>query len=464
MADANSLNDKGALLSIQGDKEGARLHFVAALKVDPNNLFALGNLGVLANDQNDLPMGRVCFERLIRLDPHNGNHWSNLGNTCTRMGDYAEAEEYLNRAKLLIPESQAVWQNFMILFYQAKRYDEAIEAYERCHALGNTSENLKNDLAHVYLAKGDLPRAFELYEARWEKLIHLPPWDFHIPEWKGEILHGKKILVHGEQGFGDTIMCLRFVDDLIAEGAEVVIAVPKSLIRLCEWQDFTAIDIMTIENLDGFDFHTPMYGMMRWLKIEKENISGETYLRTLEDSPIQTYSDKFNIGICWASGSRGGELDWRRRVAPLKDWLELCQATDTKIWSLQKSNEEIDIGNLGFECFIEDQTSKLKDWADTAAFINELDLIITVDTAIAHLAGALGKRVIMLVQFVPCWRWWNLKQGSGLPWYNSMKIIEQENNGDWSGQIDKVISEVSWETFLQEKSIPQLLNMVEAAQ
>jgi tetratricopeptide (TPR) repeat protein len=437
---AAELNNRGAEHSVRGENEGARLSYLAALNIDPNNTYALANLGNELSRENKLSVAETIYQKLVALDPLNGNHWNNLGNVLTRLDKFESAFAAFEKAKESISHSPGLWHNQGLLFYRKHDYKSALRCFEQCEALGGGSLSLQNDVAHALLALGNLPSALENYEARWNSLPHLPAWDFHIPEWRGEDLAGKRLLLHVEQGYGDTIMTLRFISNLTALGADVVLAVPDDLARLCEAQDWTCTNLFELNesNTKQFDFHSPFYSAMRWLGIELNDIDPSPYISVPPISVPTFAKDKtFNVGICWASGRRGNTHDWRLRHAPLELWLPMMSSPDIQFWSLQKGPDASDIQTLGLEALIKDPTYAFDDWAATAAFISELDLVISVDTALVHLAGALGLPCWMLSQFSNCWRWWNIDEGSGRPWYDSVEIIRQNAPGDWKSQLEE---------------------------
>ncbi len=443
MLSAVELVNRGSEHWARGEYEGARLSYLAALEIDPINIYALANLGTtLGNDQNKLKSAEVIFQKLVRLDPNNGNHWNSLGNVLFRQSKFDEAFVAIEKAGEFISFNPAYWHNRGLLLYGMHSYEPALRCFEQTEALGGGSESLRNDIAHVLLGMGNLSSALEMYEARWALLTHLPTWDFHIPEWRGEDLENKTIVLHAEQGYGDTIMTVRFAEQVRKLGAKVVLAVPPDLIRLFEAQDWDCTDLLKFSEKDarGFDFHSPLYSAMRWLEIERDKIDSRPYINAPEISvPSVFRGNVLNIGICWTSGRRGGKHDWRMRHAPLENWLPLAKDPGIQLWSLQKGPDSEEIQTLGAENLIKDATFFLDDWAATAAFINKLDLVISVDTAIVHLAGAMGKPCWMLSQYTHCWRWWEIGEGSGRPWYDSVKIIIQETPGDWKSQIEEAV-------------------------
>lgn len=444
MPDVGTLLNSASLLWMQGDMEAARLTYLAVLESDPFCVPALSNLGTILGNQNKLFAAEGFFRRAAGLCPDNGHFWNNLGNVFMRQGKFDEAFLAFDKAQPLVSDSPAFWHNKGLCLYNTKSYMAALRCLEKTASLGGDSLALQNDAAHVLLAMGNLPAALEIYEARWHTLTHLQPWDFYIPEWKGEDLSGKRILFHAEQGMGDTIMTSRFYYNLENLGAIVTVGLPPQLMRLYENQDFKCLDISRMTEADAkeFDFHSPMYSAMRWLEINTTDINSRSYIFAPEIVGPSVDKNCFNVGICWISGRRGGQHDWRVRHAPLEHWLKLAGIPGVQLYSLQKDDAREDIQTLGAEGLVRDVTYALEDWADTAAFIDSLDLVVSVDTAVVHLAGAMGKPCWMLSQFTNCWRWWEIGSGSGRPWYDSVKIIPQETPGDWASQLDVVFDDL----------------------
>jgi tetratricopeptide (TPR) repeat protein len=436
---AESLNATGADFYLKGDVTAARFHYLAALKLDPNNVNALANLGQLCGESGNFHTAITYYRRALELDPKNAKHWNNLGNTFMRLNDFDNAREALTNALDYSIDNIDIYYNFALVAYRQGKFQESKDYLDRTIFLGNWSRGIQSDFAHINLALGEnLTEALAKYEARWYTLPHLPAWDFHIPEWQGESLRDKRILLHGEQGFGDDIMCSRFVKNLTARGAEVHVACHKALVPLFVAQNWSTYNMMTLDRgiMGQFHFQTPMFSALRHLEYDWHDIKGEPYLRAPKKFKPNLNTSLFKIGICWASGKRGDWNDWRRRYVPLKDWLTLACLPRVQLVSLQFGSEADEIDEIGADGLVLNLMNQVENWADTADLIMNLDLVISVDTAVAHLAGALGKPVWMLSQFSRCWRWKNIETESGAPWYDSMKVFKQRSPGDWAEQLD----------------------------
>jgi hypothetical protein len=418
---------------------------------------ALANLGALAADLGKLEAATAYAERAIRLVPGDGRQRNNLGNMLMRLNRFPEAGEVLEVAKQIAPDDPVTWQNLALLSYREGKLESALEYMETALRLSPNHRQMQCDRGHILLALGRLREGLVAYENRWYNLLHLEPWDLGVPEWKGEDLDQKHILFHSEQGFGDALMMSRFAWDLVSLGAQVTMALPPGLVRLFRLQEWPGVTVLGFTEIydKTFDFHSPMFSALRWLGYEKQDIHPAPYLKNhlppLVVTPdLQSVpNSEFKVGICWASGKWNADTALRRTI-DLRLFLPLASVPGVKLWSLQKGEGEGDIQTLGAEGLIQDTMRSCKDWADTAALVESLDLVIAVDTAVAHLAGAMGKEVWMLGPHTRCWRWWNTDRGSGAPWYQNMTIFPQSNPGSWVATMEDVIAN------LMAKSAPAL--------
>jgi hypothetical protein len=445
---ADSLNRRGVELFLQGDHRGALLHYEAAVGMEQNFYPAMANMVAAMGDLEHLETARVLARRLLIIQPTDHLQRVNLGGILMRMERYEEALEELNKAAEQRADDAALWYNLALLHHRLGNETESLAAMDRVEALGHKNHNTENDRAHMLLAQGQsLQQALELYEARWHTMLHLPPWDYHVPEWQGQDLNGKTIMLHGEQGFGDTIMTIRFGKLCAERGARVVYCVPKAMVELMEAQEWVehVVEMESMTNMDGVDYHSPLYSAMRWLGVEWDTIDSAPYL-TAPRVTVPLVKPGINLGICWASGRRDDEaMNWRRRISHLRQWLFLAEDPEINLWSLQMGEESQQIEELGAGALVANPMHQITNWAQTAAFVKQLDLVVTVDTGIAHLAGAMGKRVCMISQFCPCWRWRGIGNGTGDPWYESMWIFKQPEPGDWDTPLAESRRAIAWQ-------------------
>lgn len=452
---ADELNHTGAKYQHEGKYDAARLHYLAALSLEPNHAEALQNLSGALYVMEKFEAAASIARRAVKASNNNPYARSNLGIAALGLKRYREAINIFRAVVEDIPNEGAAWHNFGLALYMSGDFKNALEAFNKAIGLKYTPQHVLSDRAMAMLALGDIQRGLEAYEVRWERLTKSPVWELGIPEWKGEDLTGKRIVVHHEQGFGDGIMLARWIEKLRKyRDVEITIAVPPSLLRLFK-QNFhllARIANMNEPNDVGHthDYHTPMLSMVRWLgiKLDDDNWDKKVYLRATPNAatfPITLPKAQLHVGVCWASGDHGPMLRRRRRMVPLDLFLLMSELDGVRLISLQKGPEVQHIVDFGLEGIVYDAMARVDDWADTACVINDLDVVISVDSAVAHLAGAMGKPTIMLSPYTRCWRWWGETTGS--PWYARMKIFSQGEDGTWRQAIKAatmLVADRSW--------------------
>jgi Tfp pilus assembly protein PilF len=436
----------------QGAFQNAQNCYEQAVRLDPNYLPALANLATVLSLLGKLEVATTILYRVTEQAPNDPDQWLALGNVLMKRGRLVECMPALTMALNLRPENPDIHGNLAAAAYRRRDYESAQSSLEHVLSLGQNHHSVYFDLAHVKLAQGDLEAGLKLYEYRWHTLVHGPAWDHHIPEWQGEDITDKHILVHAEQGFGDMIMLSRFVSWIKAK--RVTVAAPSSMVDLFETQpigdETIDIDDLSPDSNMIYDFHTPMFSMLRWLGVTKADIDPKSYMVAPAKGPIVPKTGRCNVGICWASGNhRDKQSGWRRRVTDLKMWLFLAEIHNVQLWSLQRDTGTEEIENLGAGGLITDVMPQITSWADTAKLISQLDLVISVDTGVAHLAGALGTRCWMLSQRSPCWRWWNIGFNSGLPWYDDFSILWRSDE-NWLTMLSDC-----WEELRQGSNVPK---------
>jgi Flp pilus assembly protein TadD len=441
---ADELNHMGALLFNKGQLEPARFHFLAALQLDPNHAMALQNLGAVLRNMGHYEAAASVARRSVRLSPENPFCQSNLGVSLLSLKDYDACLATLRRVAKALPDSGPSHHNLGLVLYMLGRFEEALASFDRAKGLQADNPVWESDRALTLLALGRLDEGLAAYEVRWKLLAKSPIWDLGLPEWQGEPLIGKSILVHHEQGFGDSLMLVRFVDSLVARRkATIVLAVPNELVRLFDFSFGGSVEVVPLLSdtlaKRQFDYHTPMLSMMRHLGIaHPDHISSYPYIVPPPDEDeIVTRLPKsaLRIGIVWASGNHGMASMDRRRLVAVTKFLPFTELPGVSVISLQKGDEAQDIRRFGLEGLIYDASPRLEDFAATAILIEALDLVVTVDSAVAHLAGAMDVPTIMLSPYSRCWRWWNANQASGLPWYDNMVVLSQAQDGSWDNAV-----------------------------
>lgn len=440
------LNHIGSELFKQGQWEAARLHFLAALSLEPGEPTVLQNLGAalrnLGHHEAAESVGRRSVAGTKGQNPFN---LQNFGVAQLSLKKYNDSIQTFKAALKLAPDLGAIWHNYGVALYTLGKHKEAIEAFDKALVSGHDVAQCRSDRALAYLSLGELQKGLEAYEIRWQMLHNNKIWKTPITEWQGESLVGKHLLLHHEQGFGDSLMLVRFVKQLSALGCQITVVVPGPLVQLFQ-QSFDYIRVISFDDFDAedtsaYDYHTPMLSVMRWLGLQKpEDIERGSYLQARCTKDMRLPEAKFRVGICWASGNHGPILMERRRVVPLPLFLPLTEIPGVAVVGMQKGDGNSDTVRHGMEGLIYDVAQRIEDFADTAEIMSYLDLVISVDSAAAHLAGALGKPCIMLSPYTRCWRWWS--NGTGWPWYNDMTQYHQAQDGSWNLAVMKAISQV----------------------
>ena len=268
------------------------------------------------------------------------------------------------------------------------------------------------------------------------------------PRWTGQTLNGETVLLYAEQGFGDTLQFCRYVPMVAAAGGRVILVVPKALRRVMGSLAGVA-EIMTEDDgaLPSFDYHCPLLSLPAAFNTTVKTIPGPMSYLAADPAPwaeLLAGLTGLRVGLVWAGKSRTGQphavaID-KRRSMRLSDMAPLLGVPGCSFVSLQLGQPAAQMRLLPDGVVLHDVSDRLIDWEDTANLIAGLDLVIAVDTAVAHLAGALGKPVWMLNRFDTCWRWLQTREDT--PWYPTMRLFRQTSRGGWSNVMERVRSEL----------------------
>jgi tetratricopeptide (TPR) repeat protein len=387
-------------------------------------------------------------ETALRLDPNNDR--SHLAHAAALHGLHRpeEALGSFDRALAIAPNNVRLIAGRATLLYELDRFEEALAACALAKGLApDDAEALCTESA-IRLAVGDFEGGWPAYEWRWRRFDRASSRpEIDQPLWLGETdLTGKRILLHAEQGLGDTLQFCRYAP-LVAQKAMVVLEVQQPLVRLLGSLGGVARIIGKGDPLPDVDFHCPLMSLPLAFGTRLENIPDEIpYLRP-DPARVTAWQQRLaglpgrHVGLVWAGspalgGNRGSDLD-RRRSITLDHLAGLREVPGIRLVSLQKGPPAVQTRSPPAGLDVTDWTDELTDFADTAALVAALDLIISVDTAVAHLAGALGKPVWILHRFDACWRWLRGREDS--PWYPTARLFRQSTPADWSAPIRALI-------------------------
>jgi tetratricopeptide (TPR) repeat protein len=381
-------------------------------------------------------------DRAIALQPDFADAHCNRGNALHELKRFEEALASYDRALAGQPNDAKALTNRGVTLQNLKRFDEALASYERAIAVGPDYVEAHYQDAMCRMQIGDFKRGWEKHECRWEsEQLRNAKRNFTQPLWLGsDEIKGKTVLLHAEQGFGDTIQFCRYVPFVVERAAHVILEVQRPLHELMSTLPGGARIVSRDEKLGDFDVHCPLLSLPLAFGTMLGTIPSETpYLRASAEAAANWHnrlgpSSRPKIGLAW-SGSPEHQND-RNRSIPLSSLLSVLTSCNATYVSLQRDVR------AGDEILLQSQSDllhfgdALKNFSDTAALMANLDLIISVDTGVAHLAGALAKPVWVLLPFMPDWRWLLDRQDS--PWYPTARLFRQDETREWDGVVGRV--------------------------
>ena len=441
----------GLVVMSQGRFEEAISCQREALRLDPGSADALNNLGMGHYVQGHIVEAENCFLAALRMQPDHPNATLNLGSTRQILNHVEDAEDLFRHALALGVDVARGKSNLALAMMEQGRPEEAELHCRSALAARPGYPEARANLAMALLQMGRLEEGWREYEARWEvEAMAAPIPALPQPLWTGQVLQGETVLLHAEQGFGDTLQFCRYAPMVAAAGGRVILVVPKALRRVISTLDGVT-EILTEEDgvLPAFDYHCPLLSLPSAFGTTVETIPGPASYLTADPTPWADFLATLpglKVGLVWAGKSRTDQphavaID-KRRSMQLSAMAPLLDVPGCSFVSLQLGRPASQMHTLP-ECVvlpegvvIHDVSDLLTDWADTASLIAGLDLVIAVDTAVAHLAGALGKPVWMLNRFDTCWRWMLTRDDT--PWYPSMRLFRQTSRGDWAEVMQRV--------------------------
>ena len=405
----------GDVLTLRGLLDEAETCCRKALELKPGYLDATNNLATIAKLRGRLDLAKLHCDDVLRVAPRHLGALNNAGSIAAMQCDYASAERVYRDALRIDPGHSVTRFNLSTLLLLLGNYEEGFDFYEsRYEAFGG--------------APTRSPRLNEMLASR--------------PRWRGEPLGGH-VLVWAEQGLGDSIMMLRYLQEVRARGIErVSVVCDASLVRLVRAMSLAEL-VLTPDQVDAsleFDAHCPIMSLPAVFGTRLETIPDRVPYVTVPSHMVAAWRERLadtrpRVGIAWAGNKK--LRDDARRSIPLAQFQPLLAQDAIQFVSLQKGDAAAQWREFGRD---DNWIAACDDFLDTAALISALDLVISVDTAVAHLAGALGRPVWLLNRFGSEWRWGQARERS--PWYPSMRIYNQQRSGGWSELVDRIDSEL----------------------
>lgn len=447
---AKSVNNIGVVLYKQKRyKESAQI-FDIALKIDPNYHEVYSNKGAAHNKAKDYEAAIKSLEIAIEKMPTHAGAYTNLGNVYNKIFDYKTAAKMHEKSISLDPKGENAYSNLGTSYKYLGFSNKAIDAYKKAIELNPNFVNAHFDLATTYLASQDFQNGWREYEWRFRKEEMIP----HIVKYKEiftkplftgkEDIKGKTLLLHSEQGYGDSIQFIRFLPLLKEKfSCKIVVNCREGLKEL--FSTIKEIDVIVdrSEKTPSFDYQLSIMSMPYVLNMKSVNElpKENPYLKAIEDKDfdIKSQKGKVNIGICWSASVTGESYEGK--VFDIKYLEALIKNPKVNVYSLQVGDGSEDIKKYGYEKDIIDLTSKLTSFAKTASLIDKLDLVISSDTSVAHLAGALNKPVWIPLQKIPDWRWTNKNETT--KWYPSAKLFRQKTQRNWDSVFQSLLAKFS---------------------
>jgi Tfp pilus assembly protein PilF len=464
---ADALHLMGVLISQRGRDDLAIPYIERALIVKPHVAAFHNNLGFSYQGLGRLDDAEASFRRAIQLQPDFAMAYNNLGNVFRAQGNGVAAAEYYRTAIQLQPDYPEPHGNLGVVLQEQGKYEEALPCYEESLRFKPDHAETHVNRAMLWLALGDCERGWPEFEWRW-RTKDLPGYGFKQARWDGAPLNGRTLLLYGEQGLGDTIQFIRYVklvrqQDRVSKKLIVQCQVP--LVRLL--RGFPGIDQIAGRGapLPDFDVHAPLLSlpgifhtnlasipadipylhadaklMRQWKRTLCDESAKSEHSSTPHSAPCTRH---FLVGICW-QGNADKPFDFHRSMA-LAHFAPLAAVPGVKLISLQKGQGSEQLAQAAKQFPIMDLGDKFDESAgpfmDSAAAIKNLDLLITSDTAVPHLAGALGVPIWVAVPLAADWRW--LIQREDSPWYPTMRLFRQTRYGHWEDVFQRIAEELA---------------------
>ena len=439
------------LLSQAGQTAEAQAAYHQALRLNPDTADVLSNLSTLPLGWNDLRTAEILLLRALERDPNLIMAHCNLGAVYEQQGRYLEATECFRKALTTDPAHVATLGNLGLTLGHMGDHNGAITCYELALARQPRTPTIEFNLSLEYLAGGDLLRGFAAYESRWRTQTFAGKCPaYSQPQWQGEDITGRTILVHSEQGLGDTLQFVRFAPLVAKRGARVILRIQSLLIDLLKDTPGAA---QVLSNEDDptppFDVHIPMMSLPAALGTTLETIPPPLVYPPELDPSAKAVAHHIEapglrVGLVWSGNPE--HLRDRHRSLPLTTLASLFALDGVTFYSLQKGPSAAQLDQIPIHQRPVDLAPYLTNFTHTAEAIRHLDLILTVDTAVCHLAGTLGTPVWILLPHVADWRW--LRNRTDNPWYPQARLFRQSTGGRWDNVVEHVHDELAALTTL----------------
>ncbi|MDZ7961898.1 MAG: tetratricopeptide repeat-containing glycosyltransferase family protein [Aulosira sp. DedQUE10] len=423
-----------------GRLQAAEDCFQQVLQQQPGNANAWHLLGLIAEQQNQEQTAIEFINKSLEINPESAIFHINLGNLYQKRGNFQQAILLYQQALILQPDDVNASYNLGFVYHEQGQLPQAITAYQRTIKLQPNFAEAHTNFGIVLLSCGKFHEGFTELEWRFatETFLHVKP---QKPMWDGSDIQGKSIVLWNEQGLGDAIQFSRYAMLLQERGAKVVFCIKSALMALFQEHLQEKFEVVNKNscNIYAYDFHASLMSLPRIFNTTLDTIP-RTIPYIFASNPLPSRcilpaSDSYKIGIVWSAAKLNPQFHQKKSCSP-ELLIDLLKVGNVSLYSLQVGDDAPQIQPwLNCGC-IHDLSPVLSDFVDTASVIQQLDLVITIDTAVAHLAGAMGKSVWVLLPFIPDWRW--QLQGEDTLWYPTMRLFRQTSRGDWKSVLHQV--------------------------
>ena len=440
---AEALHLLGVLNHQTGKSDVAVGMISKALAINPAYAEAHSSLGAIYRSLANVDKAVACYQAALNINPDYGDAHYNLGNAFLELGRLDEAVDCFQKTLSLNPNNSKAHHNLGNAYKELGRVDEAIQCCHRAIASNANYAEANSNLGILQLLSGDFLNGWGNYARRWQTVDFSKSRRAYLePYWDGRDFHGKTLLLYPEQGLGDFIQFARYVPIVAQKGGNVTLEVPSALYELYARLEGADVVVQTGPSPGPFDLHAPLMDIPGLLGTTLQTIPPWQGRLQVPGDLVEKWKIRLGdhqglrVGMVWA-GNPGHKNDIRRSIEPslLKP---LCSLNDVQIFSLQVSRDGKVVKNFGSNVI--DLSADLTSFSETAAAMMNLDLIISVDSAPAHLAAALRRPIWTLLPYSPDWRW--LLERDDSPWYPGMRLYRQNKRDDWQAVIERVGQEL----------------------
>ena len=433
----DALQARAQLRQTRGDIAGALADIERLAPQRPGDARVQADRGHLLRDLGRSADALAAYDRALTLKPDDPGTHNCRGNVLIELNRLDEALAAYDRALAIDPDHTFALVNRGSALRYLGRSDEALASFDRAIALAPDLADAHWNKALLQLSLGDFTEGLAGYEWRWRRGIEAPR-DFAQPRWQGEDLTAKTILLHAEQGLGDSIQMLRYLPMVAAKGARIVLELPDTLLPLITNPAITLV--RSGAALPPFDVYCPLMSLPLAFGTTTGTIPAAVPYLGVPNARLEKWKAKLaaiaapRVGLVWSG--RADHVNDHNRSLPLSRLAPVLSVPGVQFVSLQRETRADDAAEVARWPNLTRLDETLTDFADTAAAIAELDLVIAVDTAVAHLTGALGKPVWILISHIQDWRW--LVGRSDSPWYPSARLFRQTTPGDWDNTVGEL--------------------------